>query len=89
MVCPAHAKRPLVGTRLIWARVAEFYAFYSVFSKFSTIWGTAVFSAIELATGSSRNAIISLTVFFIAGLVLLAFVNVDSAKEARKGELFG
>ena len=43
---------------------AEFYGFYSVFSKFSAIWGPFVFGIINAVSGSSRQAIISLIAFF-------------------------
>ena len=62
---------------------AEFYGFYSVFSKFSAIWGPLVFAIIRQITGTARLAIISLMVFFIVGLVLLAFVDEEKAKEAK------
>ena len=59
---------------------AEFYGFYSVFSKFSSIWGPVTFSVIEQITGSARLAIISLMIFFIVGLILLGFVDETKAK---------
>ena len=62
---------------------AEFYGFYSVFSKFSSIWGPTTFGVIKQATGSARLAIISLMAFFIAGLILLGFVNEAKAKADR------
>ena len=62
---------------------AEFYGFYSVFSKFSSIWGPTTFGVIKQVTGSARLAIISLMIFFIAGLILLGFVNEAKAKADR------
>ena len=62
---------------------AEFYGFFSVFSKFSAIWGPITFGFIEQITKSSRLAIISLIVFFIVGLLLLSFVNVEKAKAEK------
>ena len=62
---------------------AEFYGFYSVFSKFSSIWGPMTFGVIKQITGSARLAIISLMIFFIVGLVLLGFVNEAKAKADR------
>ena len=59
---------------------AEFYGFYSVFSKFSSIWGPVTFGVIEQVTGSARLAIISLMIFFIVGLILLGFVDEEKAK---------
>lgn len=67
---------------------AEFYGFYSVFSKFSAIWGPLVFAIIRQITGTPRLAIISLMVFFIVGLILLAFVNEEKAKEAKYSGAF-
>jgi MFS transporter, UMF1 family len=81
--------RSLYGSMIPRAASGEFYGFYSVFSKFSAIWGPVVFSLINHLSGSARNAIVSLIVFFIVGLALLAFVNVDTARRARKIDLFG
>jgi UMF1 family MFS transporter len=67
---------------------AEFYGFYSVFSKFSAIWGPLVFAIIRQVTGTPRLAIISLMVFFIVGLILLAFVDEEKAKEAKRSGAF-
>ena len=67
---------------------AEFYGFYSVFSKFSAIWGPLVFAIIRQITGTPRLAIISLMVFFIVGLILLAFVDEEKAKEAKNSGAF-
>ena len=62
---------------------AEFYGFFSVFSKFSAIWGPITFGLIRQVTGTARLAIISLMVFFIVGLILLAFVNEEKAKAEK------
>ena len=72
--------RSLYGTMIPESASAEFYGFYSVFSKFSSIWGPVTFGFIKQMTGSARLAIISLMVFFITGLILLAFVNEEKAK---------
>ncbi len=62
---------------------AEFYGFFSVFSKFSAILGPFTFGLIKQITGTARLAIISIIVFFIVGLVLLAFVNEEKAKAEK------
>ena len=62
---------------------AEFYGFFSVFSKFSAIWGPFIFGFIKQVTGQARLAIISLIVFFIVGFILLAFVNDEKAKAEK------
>jgi UMF1 family MFS transporter len=67
---------------------AEFFAFYTVFSKFSSIWGPWVFAFMKQMTGSSRLAILSIGVFFLAGLLLLYFVDEKKAREARLAGAF-
>ena len=67
---------------------AEFFGFYPVFSRFSAIWGPLTFAVIRQWAGSSRLAIVSLIFFFVAGLVLLAFVNEKKAREAKTHRLF-
>jgi len=67
---------------------AEFFGFYTVFSKFSAIWGPATFGLVRQWLGSSRLAIISLIFFFVAGLILMAFVDVRKAREAKETGLF-
>lgn len=62
---------------------AEFFGFFSVFSKFSAIWGPLVFSIVSHRTGSGRPAILSIVAFFVVGGVLLARVNVDEARSDR------
>jgi UMF1 family MFS transporter len=67
---------------------AEFYGFYTVFSKFSAMWGPWVFAIVKQVTGSSRLAILSIVVLFLAGLGLLALVNVEKAREGRRTRAF-
>jgi len=81
--------RSLYGSIVPREASAEFYGFYSVFSKFSAIWGPLIFGIIDTLTGSTRQAIISLIIFFIVGMLLLVFVNVESAKATRNEGLFG
>ena len=76
--------RSLYGTMIPEEASAEFFGFYSVFSKFSAIWGPMAFAIIRQVTGSSRLSIVSLIIFFIAGLILLSFVNVEKALKAKE-----
>jgi len=80
--------RSLYGSMIPAEASAEFFGFYSVFSKFSAIGGPAIFGIIKQVTGSSRNSIVSLIVFFIVGLILLMFVNIEKAREAKNSALF-
>jgi UMF1 family MFS transporter len=62
---------------------AEFFGFYSVFSKFSAIFGPLLFAAVGIATGSSRLAILFLVSFFIIGAILLSRVDVEAGRAAK------
>jgi UMF1 family MFS transporter len=65
----------------------EFFGFYSVFSRFAAVFGPLVFGLVLGATGSSRNAILSIVLFFIIGGALLLFVDVERGKrEAEQAE---
>ncbi|MFP3914654.1 MAG: MFS transporter [Actinomycetota bacterium] len=75
--------RSLYGSMIPAEASAEFYGFYSVFSKFSAIWGPFLFAFIGSVTGSSRYAILSLVAFFTLGALLLARVDVEKARAAR------
>jgi UMF1 family MFS transporter len=63
---------------------AEFFGFYSVFSKFASIWGPLLFALVNDITGSSRNAILSLIIFFALGFLLLSRVDIDEARRAKE-----
>ena len=67
---------------------AEFYGFYSVFSKFSAIWGPLAFAVIRQVTGTARLSIISLMAFFIVGLILLSRVDEEKARKAKLSGAF-
>ena len=55
---------------------AEFFAFFAVTERFAGIVGPLIFAATAALTGTSRNAILSIVVFFIAGAAVLARVDV-------------
>ena len=64
--------RSLFASMIPEARSSEFFGFFSIFEKFGAILGPAVFEMASRATGSSRSAILSVMVFFIAGAVVLS-----------------
>ncbi|MFC1607819.1 MFS transporter [Candidatus Latescibacterota bacterium] len=81
--------RSLYGSMIPENASAEFFGFYSIFNKMSAIWGPAVFAIINHMSGSARNSIVSLSVFFVLGIVLLALVDVEKARHAKESPLFG
>ncbi len=75
--------RSLYGSMIPQEASAEFYGFYTLFSKFSSIWGPWVVAGITVIAGSSRTAIASLVVFFLVGLALLSLVDEEKARKAK------
>ena len=58
---------------------AEYYSFYEI-SERGTSWvGPLLFGLVNQIFGSLRPAILSLIFFFIVGLILLPFVNINKA----------
>ena len=62
----------------------EFFGFFSVFEKFAGIFGPLIFAGTIAATGSSRNAILSVIGFFAVGAALLALVDVGEGQRAAR-----
>ena len=59
---------------------SEYFGFFSVFEKFAGIFGPALFAASVTLFGSSRAAVLSVIVFFIAGGAVLTRVNVEQGE---------
>ena len=49
----------------------SFFSFFDVTEKIATVCGTFAFGAIEILTGSMRNSILSVVLFFAVGLVFM------------------
>ena len=76
--------RSLYGSMIPEENSAEFFGFFTVFSKASAVLGTLAFALVSSITGSGRTAILFIIVFFIVGLVLLLLVNVDTGRASRE-----
>lgn len=74
--------RSLFARMIPAAKSGEFFGFFAIFEKFAGIFGPLLFSLAVVLTGSSRTAILTTLVFFVAGAALLARVDV-AAGEAR------
>ncbi|MBE9524458.1 MAG: MFS transporter [Chloroflexi bacterium] len=71
--------RSLFAQMIPKGKEAEYYSFYEI-SERGTSWiGPMIFGIMNQAFGSLRPAILSLIFFFVAGLIILPFVNVDKA----------
>ena len=54
--------------------------------KVATIFGPLVFAAAAAVFDSSRPAVLSLIVFFIVGMILLARVDVEKGRRMARAE---
>lgn len=62
---------------------ASFFSFYDVTEKVAIVIGMFSFGFIEHITGSMRNAIIALTMFFLMGLICLLLAVVVDNREKK------
>jgi UMF1 family MFS transporter len=74
--------RSLFASMIPKEKSSEFFAFFGVFERYAGILGPAVFAWVVAHTGTSRNAILSVVVFFVIGAALLSFVDVDEGRAA-------
>jgi len=63
-------------TRIIPAnRAAEFFGFYNMLGKFAAVVGPILMGLVAVITGNPRHSILSIAVLFLAGGILLSFVD--------------
>ena len=67
------------------AKSSEYFGFFAVFEKFAGIFGPLVFGASITLFQSSRAAVLSVILFFIAGAIVLSLVDVDAGEAAARG----
>lgn len=80
--------RSLFATMVPRDRSSEFFGFFGVSEKFAGIIGPLVFTGTIALSGSSRGAVLSVIVFFIAGAIVLSRVDVDEGQRvARHADL--
>jgi MFS transporter, UMF1 family len=63
---------------------AEFFGFLGIAGKALAFLGPLIFGTISLKTGSQRPAILAVGGFFVAGMILLSFVDEKRGKEAAQ-----
>ena len=59
---------------------ASFFSFYEFSEKVAIVIGTAVYGLVEMISGSMRNSVFGLTLFFALSLVFLPFVKIRKEK---------
>lgn len=73
--------RSLYASMVPRGKSSEFFGFYSISGKFGNIFGPLVFAVVSQIAGGSRLSILSLIVFFAAGMFFLS--RVDEAEGRR------
>jgi UMF1 family MFS transporter len=76
--------RSLFASMIPQHKSGEFFGFFSVFEKFAGIFGPLIFAGTIAVTGSSRNAILSVILFFAVGALLLWPVDVDEGQRIAR-----
>jgi UMF1 family MFS transporter len=76
--------RSLFAQMIPAGKEAEFYSFYEVSERGTSWTGPLIFGLANQLFGSLRYGILSLIFYFIAGLIVLPFVNVRKAVENVK-----
>jgi UMF1 family MFS transporter len=77
--------RSLFAQMIPKGREAEFYSFYEVSDRGTSWTGPAIFGLANQISGNLRYGIVSLIIYFIAGLLILPSVNVEKAIADAKG----
>ncbi|MFC1843612.1 MFS transporter [Thermodesulfobacteriota bacterium] len=70
--------RSLFSSLIPKGKHAEFFGFYAISAKFASVFGPLIFALIIDLTDSARLSILSLTFFFIIGILLLAKVDTEN-----------
>ena len=76
--------RSLFAQMIPKGKEAEFYSFYEVSERGTSWTGPLIFGLANQIFGSLRYGILALIFYFIAGLIVLPFVNVQKAKDDVK-----
>jgi UMF1 family MFS transporter len=71
--------RSLFSQMIPRGRESSFFGIYEISERGTSWMGPVIFGVVLDATGSYRNAILSLVVFFVAGLLILSFTNTAKA----------
>jgi UMF1 family MFS transporter len=71
--------RSLFSQMIPKSRESAFFGLYEISEKGTSWIGNAVFAVVVGTTGSYRQAILALIVFFVVGMVILLFTNTAQA----------
>jgi UMF1 family MFS transporter len=76
--------RSLYSSLIPLGHSAEFFGFFAIANRFTSIFGPLCFGVVAALTGSLRTSIVALIAFFLVGLIILMTVDVEQGKRAAK-----
>ena len=76
--------RSLFASMIPRQKSSEFFAFFGVFERYAGVLGPAVFAIVVSYSGTGRNAILAVLIFFIAGGALLLPVDIEEGRRAAR-----
>lgn len=76
--------RAMMGLMTPAAHTAEFFGFFNLSGKATSLFGPIVFAEVLAQTGSAHRAILSLLAFFLIGSALVARVDVPRGQRETK-----
>jgi UMF1 family MFS transporter len=77
-------------SRSLYARIipsdksGEFFGFYNMMGKFAAVIGPVLMGSVALLTDDSRLGILSVTILFLVGGILLLFVDVKEGERVAR-----
>jgi MFS transporter, UMF1 family len=78
--------RSLFASMIPKRRSSEFFGFFGIFEKFGNLFGPLLFALAVRLLGSTRAAIPSVIIFFVAGALVLARVDLAEGKRIAAEE---
>jgi MFS transporter, UMF1 family len=76
--------RSLFASMIPRHKSSEFFSFFGVFERYAGVLGPALFAVVVAHSGSGRNAILAVLLFFIVGAALLVPVDVAAGRRAAR-----
>jgi len=65
---------------------ASYFSFFDITEKLAIVIGTFAYAFIEQITGSMRNSMLFMTLFFIVGLIILQMTDLDNEMKQVESE---
>lgn len=78
--------RSLYGQLIPRARTAEFFGFFAISAKFASIFGPLIFGLVTDLSENPRNAIVSVVLFFVVGMILLSRMDTERGRAQAMAE---